>query len=140
MTRPAPRLLLVAASLVVLTAGCSSVDAGTAEDGIRTIEVVIEHSLFVPGTLHVEPGETVRFVVRNNDPIDHEFLIGDEEVQRVHEKGTEAHHRAKPGEISVPAEATRSTTYTFGLEGYTLFGCHLPQHYDYGMKGSITIS
>lgn len=138
MTRPAPRLLLAAASFVVLATGCSSADAGS-RDGIRTIEVVIEHSLFVPDTLHVEPGETVRFVVRNNDPIDHEFLIGDEEVQRVHEEGTEAHHGARPGEISVPAEAMRSTTYTFGHEGYTLFGCHLPQHYDYGMKGSITI-
>lgn len=124
----------------LLATGCSPVGAGTERQEIRTIEVTIEHSLFVPETLDVQPGETVRFVVRNNDPIDHEFLIGDETVQQVHEEGTEAHHGARPGEISVPAAKTRSTTYTFGHAGYTLFGCHLPQHYDYGMKGLIVIS
>lgn len=104
------------------------------------VRVTIRDSRFIPDHFEFEVGTTVTFVVENTDPIDHEFLIGDEEVQRAHEDGTEAHHGAKPGEISIPIGETRSTTYTFDEAGTLLVGCHLPTHYDYGMKGDITIT
>ena len=62
-------------------------------------------------------------------------------MQAVHEKGTEALHGARPGEISVPAGATVETTFTFPSElapGWE-FACHLPGHYDFGMHGPITL-
>jgi len=121
---------------LLLLAGCSLADASTEE---RTITVEIEHSSFSPSELTVDAGERVRFIVVNNDPIDHEFIVGDREIQLIHEKGTETHHGARDGEISIPAGETRETTYTFGGPGSLLFGCHLPQHYRYGMKGLITI-
>ena len=34
-----------------------------------TVEVTVHHSRFSLGELHVRPGETVRFVLRNTDPI-----------------------------------------------------------------------
>ncbi len=101
--------------------------------------MVIEKSLFEPSRIEVKAGTTVTFVVRNGDPIDHEFLIGDEAAQRAHEKGAEAHHGAKPGEISIPAGEERSTTFTFEEPGRLIFGCHLPGHYRYGMRGVIEI-
>jgi uncharacterized cupredoxin-like copper-binding protein len=98
------------------------------------------HSAFAPEMIVVRPGETIRFVLENTDPIDHEFIVGDSRVQQVHEEGTEAHHAARPGEISVPAGETRFTTYTFApAPGRLLFGCHLPGHYGYGMRGTISI-
>lgn len=103
------------------------------------ITVRIEHSRFVPAVLEVKAGESVRFEVVNDDPIDHEFLIGDETVQDLHERGTESHHGARPGEISVPAGASAETTYRFDEPGTLIFGCHLPQHYAYGMRGVIRI-
>ena len=123
------------ASLLLL-GGCDMAGASTE---IRTIKVEIEHSSFVPTELNVEASERIRFVVVNNDPIDHEFIVGDERIQLIHEKGTEAHHGARDGEISVPAFETRETSYTFGDAGDLLYGCHLPLHYKYGMKGEITI-
>jgi plastocyanin len=74
--------------------------------------IVARFSSFEPATIEVEPGETVRFVIRNADPIDHEFIVGDARVQRIHESGTEAHHDPRPGEVSVPAGETVAT-YTF---------------------------
>jgi uncharacterized cupredoxin-like copper-binding protein len=126
---------LAIASLLLLGA-CDMAGAST---DVRTITVEIEHSAFMPIGLDVEAGERVRFVVINNDPIDHEFIVGDERLQLIHEKGTEAHHGARDGEISVPAFETRETSYTFGDAGELLYGCHLPLHYKYGMKGAITI-
>jgi uncharacterized cupredoxin-like copper-binding protein len=121
--------------LLILGGACSS-GAGNAE---RTITIEIEHSAFLPERLEVKEGETVTFVVRNGDPIDHEFILGDEEIQLVHEEGTEKHHGARPGEISVPAGETRETTYTFEEPGELIYGCHIFGHYDYGMRGAVEV-
>lgn len=99
----------------------------------------MEHSRFDPARLQFSAGDTVRFVVRNTDPIDHELIVGDQDVQDLHEQGTERHHGTKPGEISVPAGETAETTYTFDQPGRLFFGCHLPGHYDFGMKGTISV-
>jgi plastocyanin len=107
----------------------------------RTVRIRIHFSRFDAQEIDVEPGQTIRFVVENTDPIDHEFILGDEEVQRVHEVGSEAHHAPRPGEISIPAGETVVTTYTFPERtGGLIFGCHLPGHYAYGMRGVIWIA
>jgi uncharacterized cupredoxin-like copper-binding protein len=79
-------------------------------------------------------------VVRNTDPIDHELIVGRIDVHRRHRYGTEPWHATRPGEVSVPLFATRATTYTFRSAGTYWFGCHLPGHWDYGMRGRIVVS
>ena len=102
--------------------------------------VNVNHSRFDPADFEFETGATVRFVIHNADPIDHEFLLGDEADQDRHESGTHAEHGAIPGEISLPAQSTRSTTYTFTEPGKLIIGCHLPAHYDYGMRADVTVT
>jgi uncharacterized cupredoxin-like copper-binding protein len=135
------RAAAVAVGLTLLVgASAASRDAAArATDG--TVRITIHYSSFEPADIAVEPGETVRFVIRNTDPIDHEFILGDEEVQLVHEEGTEAHHPPRPGEVSVPSGGTVVTIYTFPrMSGSLIFGCHLPGHYDFGMRGIVTIA
>jgi len=120
---------------LALLASCAVSAAGTP----RVIEITIEHSAFDPDDVRVAQGSTVTFIVHNNDPIGHEFIIGTEEVQLVHELGTESHHPPRPGEMSVPAGSTRTTTFKFEEPSDLIFGCHLPGHYDYGMRGAIEV-
>lgn len=84
-------------------------------------------------------GETVRFVVRNKDPIDHELIVGPMPVQLGHESGREASHPPRPGEVSVPLLSSASTTYEFEERGTIWFGCHLPGHWNYGMLGRVLV-
>jgi uncharacterized cupredoxin-like copper-binding protein len=132
-----------AAAAVVLTllVGAAAATRGAAARTTEgTARITIHYSKFEPADLVVEPGETVRFVIVNTDPIDHEFILGDAEVQRVHEEGTESHHPPRPGEVSVPAGETVVTTYTFPeTSGSLIFGCHLPGHYGFGMRGVVTV-
>ena len=100
----------------------------------------MQYSRFVPGHLEFEKGETVEFVIRNTDPIDHEFIFGDEAVQQRHEAGTEAHHGAIPTEVTVPAGSTVRTRFTLPKAGEFIVGCHIPRHYDYGMKASVLVA
>ena len=129
--------LVVAVALLGL-GGTACSEAATATAPRR--QIVIEHSRFDPASISVQRGETVTFVIRNEDPIDHEFIIGNTAVQRAHEEGTEAQHGDEPGEVSIPAGATRETTYTFTTSGTLIYGCHLPRHYDYGMRGRISVT
>ncbi len=136
---------LIAAALLVLSAAATTIVVAAAreprpEPSTDTINVRIEHSRFQPTALTVEPGSTVRFIIENSDPIDHEFILGDQQVQDVHEAGTGHHHGEIPGEISVPVGTTRTTTYTFAGPGSLLFGCHAPAHWDFGMRGTVTIA
>jgi len=137
------RLLLVvalcgAATLVVVRAAGSRAGGGE-----RTVVVTMRHSRFEPAVVRVEPGQRVRFVLRNTDPIDHEFILGDDGVQRRHEQGREReHHGEVPGERSVAAGQEAVTTYAFpaSLDGRALeFACHLPGHYAYGMRGKVRV-
>jgi uncharacterized cupredoxin-like copper-binding protein len=125
------------ALLALGTAGaCTPVPAATE----RTIHVTIRFSRFEPAHVRVAPGEVVRFVVDNADPIDHEFILGDDRTHRIHEAGTEPSHAPRPGEVSIPPGATRATSYAFAAQpGTTTFACHLPGHLAYGMRGTVSI-
>ena len=128
-------LLLGAALGALALSGCTAA-AAPVDD---TVVIEVEHSRFSEERLKVEAGTTVRFVIDNKDPIPHEFIVGDERVQRVHENGTERHHAPRPGEISIPVLSERTTSYTFEEPGEWIFGCHLPGHYRFGMRGTIQV-
>lgn len=130
-------MFLVAAVALVAASGCGG---RAAADAPRRVVVTIHHSAFTPSRVTVRPGETVRFVVRNTDPIDHELILGNEAVQQRHETGTEMRHGVVPGEVSVPAGGEASTTYTFTLRRPLEYACHLPGHYAYGMRGLVVVA
>lgn len=102
------------------------------------IEIGIRYSRFDPAGLSVPFGRPVTFVLRNDDPIGHEWLIGDDEMHRVHRTGTEAQHASRPTEVSIPPLSTIETTVTFERPLSWRYICHLPGHEAYGMVGLLT--
>ena len=129
--RSAALLLLVLAGLV---AGC------TPTSSAQRIEIKIHYSRFDPSELTVPHGVAVTFVLVNEDPISHEWLIGNAAFHERHRNGTEAHHGARPNEVSIPPLGAVETTLTFDQPGTLLYICHLPGHEAYGMVGTLTIT
>jgi plastocyanin len=141
-----PALLAALLFVAVIAAGhaLAGPDSGTNTPlgpGDVTVTLTIQHSHFTPDHVSVRPGTTVRFVVHNNDPIGHELIVGDAEVHRRHEAGTEPVHPPRPGEISVPGQTTAETTFSFDVVdgGGVVYACHLPGHFRYGMSGEVDI-
>jgi uncharacterized cupredoxin-like copper-binding protein len=136
--------VVAVAALVLLAVGPGAAPARAGSEsgggGERLVVVTVHYSRFSTDTLRLAPGTTVRFIIRNQDPIGHELIVGDGAVQLRHERGTEAHHEARPGEVSVAPGAEVETTYTFGAPGRLMFGCHLPGHWAYGMHGTIEVA
>jgi uncharacterized cupredoxin-like copper-binding protein len=143
------RLVRGAVALVVALAvglGCSALtgssraEASTAlGPGLVTVTVDIHYSKFSISTLRVRQGTTVRFLVRNRDPIAHEFIVGDKQVHLRHQFGTHPAHPPVPGEVSVAASDVGETFYRFDRLGRFEFACHLPGHFAFGMRGWVTV-
>lgn len=110
--------------------------AGRAPD---PIVIEMRYSAFSLEAVTVPVGRPVTFVLRNGDPIDHEWIVGDAASHLRHRTGTEPVHAARPTEISVPALEERSTTITFPAAGTFSFVCHLPGHEQYGMVGTLVV-
>lgn len=107
--------------------------------GLVTVDVGIHYSAFSISTVHVHKGTLVRFLIRNDDPIHHEFIVGDPSVHFRHSQGREATHPPVPGEVSITPNDVGETFYRFDRIGRVLFACHLPGHYAYGMRGYVVV-
>lgn len=122
-----------------VASGLDDPEAAALGPGDVTVQLDVHHSAFVPDRLTVVEGTRVRFVVVNGDPIHHELITGQPEVHLRHANGTEAEHPSIPGEVSVDPNDTAITTFTFDEPGVYEFACHLPGHYEHGMRGEIEV-
>jgi uncharacterized cupredoxin-like copper-binding protein len=127
----------VAGSALLASAGCSPGAASAISP--LTVDVRMHFSKFVPATVTVPAGRPIRFVVHNDDFIDHEFIVGDDALQIRHEAGTEPNHGARPTEVDVPAGESVTTVITFTRRAGLTYACHVPGHFAYGMKGTLTV-
>jgi uncharacterized cupredoxin-like copper-binding protein len=133
------RLLVAAGTLLALAMFVAAAAASELSSGPLTVEIRIHHSRYVPSHLSVPVGRPVRFVFHNEDPIEHEWIVGDATLHQGHRTGTEAHHGSRPTEVSIPALGTVTTTVTFHAAGTLSYVCHLPGHEAYGMIGTLDI-
>ncbi|HLA65458.1 MAG TPA: cupredoxin domain-containing protein, partial [Candidatus Saccharimonadales bacterium] len=113
--------------------------AGRIGSGPERIEIRIHYSHYDPSSITVPYGVPITFVLINEDPIDHEWLLGDAAFQERHRLGTETHHSGLPNEISIDALSTVETVLTFHKPQTLQYICHLPGHEAYGMVGTLTI-
>jgi uncharacterized cupredoxin-like copper-binding protein len=115
---------------------------GRTSEVMRTLTVVMQDSQFVPATIDVRRGETIRFLIVNRDPIAHEFVLGDTAEQAAHEKEMAAMPgmpMIDPNGVTVAAGKTGALIWTFTQAGSLQYACHLPGHYEHGMFGRLNI-
>jgi len=88
----------------------------------ETIQVEVSEYKFVPSTLRVNEGKTVRFIVKNTGKINHEFELKELGVEAV----------IRPGE-TVPVMVHPSKSGVYNL------ACDLPGHVEAGMQGELIV-
>jgi uncharacterized cupredoxin-like copper-binding protein len=105
----------------------------------RTIRVEGHDLRFEPERVEVEAGETVAFEFVNQGNLDHEFVLGesaDMDDGDAHEHGEEA-----PNATSiVPPGESQTIAWTFEAAGEFVFECHVDDHDDAGMRGTVQVS
>ena len=138
--RPGRLALAGGLALSLGLAGIAAAWVGAPLGGPVTVDIPIHYSHYQRPEVTVRAGQPVTFVLTNEDPIDHEWIVGDAAVHERHRTGTEPVHASRPTEVTIPAGTTVSTTVRFTTPGTYLYICHLPGHEAYGMVGTVTVT
>ena len=110
----------------------------------RTIEVTMDDTMrFHPDDISVRPGETVRFLVRNEGNLRHEMMFGSmhelEEHAAMMRKMPNMKHN-EPNVVSLAPGQHGRIVWTFPAAGTVPFACMQVGHMEAGMKGRITVT
>lgn len=108
----------------------------------RIIAVKATEFSFIPSTMTVKAGETVRFQVTNTGTVEHEFVLGTKREQIAHDKEMAEHPNMKmddPNGVALPVGKTRSLVWKFTKPMTIQYACHMPGHYAAGMYGKLII-
>ena len=153
--------LALAVGLVVLGAELASRPASPPQiaqpgtvDAPRDVNVIMRDYVFNPTPVYLVAGETVRFNIINGGLVEHEFVLGDHQVQAAWRDADAAATApapfATPAPASVPPSvggvrvvlpsgASTSVIYSVPADdGLELF-CHLPGHAEQGMVGEVIL-
>lgn len=118
--------------------------AGDAKAAKRTIEVKMSDAMrFSPERMDVRLGETVRFVIKNEGQLLHEFVLGtkkelDEHAALMIRFPTMEHD--EPYMAHVPAGKSGDIVWTFNRVGEFDFACLIAGHYQAGMVGKVRVA
>ena len=117
--------------------------ASDAKAGMRTVELrMTDNMRFTPDKLEVKQGETVKFVLRNNGAVMHEFVLGtkkelDEHAALMVKFPTMEH--SEPYMAHVAPGKTGEIIWTFNRPGDFDFACLIAGHYSAGMVGKVKV-
>lgn len=112
----------------------------------RIVQVIFREDdgkmLFLPNNLKVKKGEQIRFQLRNNGVLDHEFVVGTVEENLKHmkemEKNPDMEHD-DPNAKRLKPKTTGEIVWQFTKAGTFDFSCLIPGHRQAGMFGTIVV-
>jgi uncharacterized cupredoxin-like copper-binding protein len=110
----------------------------------RTIRLDMTDAMrFLPDTIHVREGETVRFIVSNKGRMLHEMVIGTPDELAKHAammvRFPDMEHDA-PYMAHVGPGKRGEIIWQFNRAGTFEFACLIAGHYEAGMRGTLTVS
>lgn len=138
---------------------------GQAPQASRTIDITMYDNYYEPESVVVREGETVRFKIKNEGGLVHEFNIATAAMHAEHQKemtmmvehGVLAgdhinHERMKmdmgggrtmehhdPNSVLLEPGQSAEIVWTFTTDAELEFACNVPGHYEAGMTGEIRI-
>lgn len=112
----------------------------------RTIEIIAREGdgkmSYSPDRIEVTQGEQIRFIIKNEGELAHEFLLDSFEGNAKHkvemEKNPEMEHD-DPNGTRLEPQKTGEILWIFDRAGSFEFACLIPGHYEAGMKGVVVV-
>ncbi len=112
----------------------------------RIIQVTMTETdgkmLFVPARIEIKKGDQVKFVLRNNGKLDHEFVLASTAENLEHAKNMKANpdmaHDDPNGKQLAPRK-TGQIVWKFTKAGEFEYACLIPGHREAGMVGTIVV-
>jgi|SRR5690348_7270820 uncharacterized cupredoxin-like copper-binding protein len=119
---------------------------GNPKKPARVLEVTMRDSdgkmEFVPDHIDVKKGDQVRFIIKNDGALKHEFTLASVADNNKHaelmKKYPDMEHD-DPNAKSVDPGKTAEILWRFSKGGTFEFACLIPGHREAGMRGTVTV-
>lgn len=163
LSATAVTLLLGAAGLVPITfmpasagpgapghshdhSGFSAGEPGNPKKPARIVQITMREGdgkmMYVPEKVAVRKGEQIKFVIRNDGALDHEFILATTEENLKHAKemmkNPEMEHDDPNAQRLAPKQV-KEIVWKFTKAGTFEFGCLIPGHREAGMTGKVIV-
>jgi uncharacterized cupredoxin-like copper-binding protein len=124
----------------------SAGEPGNPKKPARVVNVVMREGdgkmMFIPDKVEIRKGEQVRFLIRNNGELTHEFILASTEENLKHaeamKKNPDMEHDDPNGKTVEPKKNSE-IVWKFTKAGTFEYGCLIPGHREAGMIGTITV-
>lgn len=124
----------------------SAGELGNAKKPARIVQITMGEidgkMTFMPAKVEVKKGEQVKFVLRNNGELDHEFILATTAENLKHaeamKKNPDMEHDDPNGKRLAPKKADE-IVWKFTKAGKFEYSCLIPGHREAGMVGTIIV-
>lgn len=124
----------------------SAGEPGNPKKPAKIVQVTMGESdgkmLFVPARVEIKKGEQIKFVLRNNGELDHEFVLANAADNLKHaeamKKNPDMEHEEPNGRQLAPKK-TSEMVWKFTKTGEFEYACLIPGHREAGMVGTILV-
>lgn len=124
----------------------SAGEPGNPKKPARTVQVTMSESdgkmLFMPARIEVKKGEQIRFVLRNNGKLEHEFVLATVADNLKHAEAMKSNpnmEHDEPNGREVEPKKTGEIVWKFTKAGEFEYACLIPGHREAGMIGTIVV-
>jgi uncharacterized cupredoxin-like copper-binding protein len=126
--------------------GFSAGAPGNPKKPARIVQVVMREGdgkmMFIPERVEVRRGEQIKFMLRNNGELEHEFVLATatENVKHAEEmqKNPDMEHD-DPNAKRLKPKMKSELVWRFTKRGTFEYGCLIPGHREAGMTGTIVV-
>lgn len=124
----------------------SAGEPGNPNKPARIVQVTMIESdgkmLFLPARIEVKKGEQVKFVLRNNGKLEHEFVLASTAENLEHAEAMKANpdmdHNDPNGKHVAPSKSSE-IIWRFTKTGEFEYACLIPGHREAGMIGTVAV-
>lgn len=127
-------------------AGYSAGEPGDPKKPARIVQIVMRESdgkmLFIPDRVEVRANEQIKFVLKNNGELEHEFVLASVEDNLKHaeamKKNSDMEHD-DPNAKRIDPKKGSELVWKFSKPGQFEFACLIPGHREAGMFGTVIV-
>lgn len=121
-------------------------ESGDAKKPARIVKVTMGEVdgriMFMPSKVDVKEGEKIRFMLRNNGELDHEFVLGCAADHLQHAEATKKSPDIAYNDTNARRLAPKKSSeivWKFNTPGEFEFACLIPGHREAGMVGIVVV-
>lgn len=127
-------------------AGYSAGEPGDSKKPARIVQVVMRESdgkmQFIPDRIEVRADEQIKFVLKNNGDLEHEFVLASTADNLKHaevmKKNPDMEHD-DPNAKRIDPKKSSEIVWKFSKPGQFEFACLIPGHRESGMVGTVVV-